>query len=376
MGTGKSTVGALLAERLGHRFVDTDVLIEARSGRAIPEIFSELGETAFRQIEHEVAVELASQPDLVIGTGGGMMLNPQNVKALGKNGRIFTLTASPDTILARVLADEKRIERPLLAVTDPKARILKLLTDRKLLYEQFPQIDTENKTPDDVADEIVARFKPPQHRWDLSAEEAIEVQQSLRTHISRYDQLGPIHTVAGVDVGFEDGGKTTRAGIVVLDFPSLTVLETAVAHLPTSMPYIPGLLSFREIPAVLEALNKLNIKPDLLLCDGQGIAHPRRFGLASHLGLLADIPTIGVAKTRFIGKHDALAEEKGAIQPLMDKGEQIGVVLRSRTGVKPLYISVGHRIGLETAVEYVLRCTPKYRLPETTRQAHKLASNL
>ncbi|MEM7330837.1 MAG: deoxyribonuclease V [Chloroflexota bacterium] len=202
------------------------------------------------------------------------------------------------------------------------------------------------------------------------------VQDTLRYQISRYDQFDTVKTVAGVDVGFEDDGKITRAAVVVLDFPSLMVRETAVSHLPTSMPYIPGLLSFREIPAVLDALSSLKITPDLLLCDGQGIAHPRRLGLAAHLGLLADIPSIGVAKTRFIGKHGDLEEEKGAIQPLMDKGEQIGVVLRSRTGVKPLYISVGHRISLDTAVDYVLRCTPKYRLPETTRQAHKLASNL
>lgn len=202
------------------------------------------------------------------------------------------------------------------------------------------------------------------------------MQRQLSQQVVQTDQLAEVSCVAGVDVGFEDGGKTTRAAVVVLDFPTLNVVETAVSHQPTLMPYIPGLLSFREIPAILEALSKLKIKPHLLLCDGQGIAHPRRLGLASHLGILADIPSIGVAKSRFIGTHDELGLEKGDQQPLMDGDEQIGVVLRTRTNVRPLYISIGHRISLETAVHYVLQCTPKYRLPETTRQAHKLASNL
>ncbi|NEQ34486.1 MAG: deoxyribonuclease V, partial [Leptolyngbya sp. SIO4C5] len=140
-------------------------------------------------------------------------------------------------------------------------------------------------------------------------------------------------------------------------------------------PYVPGLLSFREVPTILVALSQLQTEPDLLLCDGQGIAHPRRLGIASHLGLLVDLPSIGVAKSRLTGTHAEVPPEKGSWVPLQDKGETIGAVLRSRTNTKPLYISSGHRVSLETAIAYVLQCTPKYRLPETTRWADKLASN-
>ncbi|PSB15802.1 deoxyribonuclease V [filamentous cyanobacterium CCP2] len=212
------------------------------------------------------------------------------------------------------------------------------------------------------------------HAWDLSREAAIALQQTLRDKIITTDQLGEIHTVAGVDVGFEDAGNTTRAAVVVLSFPELQVQERAIARRPTSFPYIPGLLSFREVPAVLDALDKLNTLPDLLLCDGQGTAHPRRFGIACHVGLLTNMPAIGVAKSLLVGKHEEVADEKGAWQPLQHKGEVIGVALRTRPKTKPLYISPGHRISLETSIAYVLQCTTKYRLPETTRQAHKLAS--
>lgn len=214
------------------------------------------------------------------------------------------------------------------------------------------------------------------HSWDLSAKEAIALQNELRQHIVREDRLGEVRRVAGVDVGFEDGGKTTRAAVAVLSFPALAVVETAVSHVPTTFPYIPGLLSFREIPAVLAAFEMLETRPDLLLCDGQGIAHPRRLGIATHLGLLLDLPSIGVGKSRLTGTHGEVGREKGSQTPLMDGEEQIGVVLRTRTNVRPVYISIGHRVSLPTAVSYVLRCTPKYRLPETTRQAHRLASNL
>jgi deoxyribonuclease V len=160
----------------------------------------------------------------------------------------------------------------------------------------------------------------------------------------------------------------------VLNLADLQMVDSAVVRQPTNFPYIPGFLSFREVPAILEALSQLKTPPDLLLCDGQGIAHPRRLGLACHLGLLSNLPAIGVAKARLIGRYEPLAEEKGSRQPLWDKGEIVGVVLRTRTNTKPLYISVGHRVSLETAVHYTLLCTPKYRLPETTRQAHRLAS--
>ena len=180
--------------------------------------------------------------------------------------------------------------------------------------------------------------------------------------------------VCGIDVGFEEDGKVTRAAIVVLAFPSLELVEHALARRPTSFPYVPGLLSFREIPAVLEALAKLKTRPDLLLCDGQGIAHPRRCGLASHTGLAAGLPSIGVAKTRLIGEHREPGRRRGAWAPLRDAGETIGAVLRTRSGVKPVYVSIGHRVSLPTAIRYVMACCTRYRLPETTRWAHHLAS--
>lgn len=200
------------------------------------------------------------------------------------------------------------------------------------------------------------------------------MQRELRGHLILTDQLGPVRRVAGVDVGFEAGGTVTRAAVAVLRYPELDVLETATARCPTTFPYVPGLLSFRELPAVLAALEQLREPPDLLLCDGQGIAHPRRFGIASHLGLLVDIPAIGVAKTRLCGTHAEPPHQRGAWTPLRAGEEIIGAVLRTRIGVKPLYISPGHRIGLETALAYVMRCCTRYRLPETTRHAHRLAS--
>jgi len=213
------------------------------------------------------------------------------------------------------------------------------------------------------------------HSWTLTVEEATAIQNQLSGEIITSDQLGEVNYVAGVDVGFEENYAISRAAVAVLSFPELQLIEQAIARRPTTFPYIPGFLSFREVPVVLDALSQIKITPDLILCDGQGIAHPRRFGLACHLGLLITVPTIGVAKSRLIGQHEELPPEKGNWQPLRHRGEVIGAVVRSRTGVKPLYVSPGHRISLPTAIDYVLRCTPKYRLPETTRWADKLASN-
>lgn len=212
------------------------------------------------------------------------------------------------------------------------------------------------------------------HAWPLTVEEAIAIQEQLRGEIITSDQLGTVQYVAGVDMGFESAGTISRAAVAVLSFPDLQLQESAIARRPTSFPYVPGFLSFREIPAVLDALEKINTTPDLILCDGQGIAHPRRFGIACHLGLIVNIPTIGVAKSLLIGKHEEVAEERGSWQPLRHRSETIGAVLRTRARTKPLYVSGGHRLSLPTAIEYVLRCTPKYRLPETTRIADKLAS--
>lgn len=211
--------------------------------------------------------------------------------------------------------------------------------------------------------------------WPQDAESAIAIQNRLRTQVKIADRFDAITTVAGVDAGFEQNGAVTRAAVVVLQLPELTLLEQAIAYRPTTFPYVPSLLSFREMPTVLDALAKLNLEPDLIICDGAGIAHPRRLGIASHLGVLIDKPTVGVAKSRLLGTHGELPAEKGEWVPLMDRGERIGAVLRSRTGTKPLFVSPGHRIRLETAIDYVLRCTPKYRLPETTRLADRLASN-
>ncbi len=210
--------------------------------------------------------------------------------------------------------------------------------------------------------------------WPQTVPEARLVQETLRQQVVCEDRLGEVNFVAGADVGFEDGGKITRAAIAVLNFPELELIEKTVVRQKTRFPYIPGYLSFREAPAVVAALKKLKREPDLILCDGQGIAHPRRFGLACHIGVVTGLPSIGVAKTRLIGDYREPDVAKGSQSPLVDKGELIGVVLRTRDNVKPLFISCGHQVSLETAIDYVLRCVTRYRLPETTRWAHRLAS--
>ncbi|ANX03435.1 deoxyribonuclease V [Immundisolibacter cernigliae] len=210
--------------------------------------------------------------------------------------------------------------------------------------------------------------------WPQTPAQAIALQRELAGRVLRVDDVGSVRRVAGVDVGFPGGGQIARAAVAVLSFPDLRPVEQAVAELPVAFPYVPGLLSFRELPAVLAALAGLAELPDLLLVDGQGLAHPRRFGIACHLGVLTGLPTIGVAKTRLVGAHDPVPDRRGAWVPLHDRGEVIGAVLRSRVGVRPIYVSVGHRLSLERAVEWVMACTGRYRLPQTTRAAHALAS--
>jgi deoxyribonuclease V len=212
------------------------------------------------------------------------------------------------------------------------------------------------------------------HPWSLTEEEAITVQEELKSEVITEDKFNtPVKYVAGVDMAVEEDGKICRAAVAVLSFSDLEVKETSIAYSHMNFPYIPGLLSFREVPAVLEALKKLTIAPDIILCDGQGIAHPRRFGFACHLGILVDIPTIGVAKSWFIGEYGELGTKRGSWEPLVDKGEIIGALLRSQSNVKPIYVSIGHRISLPTAIDYVLKCAPKYRLPETTRLSDRLS---
>lgn len=217
--------------------------------------------------------------------------------------------------------------------------------------------------------------KAPTHPWPKTVSGARALQETLRHRVITRDRLKRVRFVAGVDVGFEDSGRITRAAVVVLNFPGLDSCDQSIVRRRTRFPYVPGYLSFREAPALLAALERLRIAPDLLLCDGQGFAHPRRFGIACHLGLLTDTPSIGVAKSRLIGEHGVLGARKGDSVPLTDNGETIGAVVRTRNGVNPLYISIGHRISLRTAIDYVLRCTTNYRLPETTRRAHRLASH-
>ncbi|MDX1497732.1 MAG: deoxyribonuclease V [Salinisphaeraceae bacterium] len=220
----------------------------------------------------------------------------------------------------------------------------------------------------------MTRIKPL-HDWNLTPKQAVQLQKELAQRVVLEDALYTPRYVAGVDVGFEDGGATTRAAVVVLQLETLEPVDQVIARRPTDFPYVPGLLSFREIPTVLKAMEKLTVWPELLLCDGHGIAHPRRLGIASHLGLIADLPSLGVGKSRLCGSHESVPDRKGAWVPLQDKGMTIGAVLRSRVGVKPIYISAGHKISLDTAIHTVLRCLTKYRLPETTRLADKLASN-
>lgn len=214
----------------------------------------------------------------------------------------------------------------------------------------------------------------PTHPWDVSPQEAIAIQRRLCGRVSTRNRFRKVRYVAGIDVGFESGGTVTRAAVAVLRFPELEPWEHAVARRPTQFPYVPGLLSFREIPAVLDALGRLRTMPDLTLCDAHGYAHPRRFGLACHLGVIADLAVIGVAKSRLTGAYAADPVQRGEWVPLEAAGEVIGAVLCTRTGTRPVYVSVGHRIDLTTAIEYTLACAPRYRLPETTRRAHRLAS--
>lgn len=210
--------------------------------------------------------------------------------------------------------------------------------------------------------------------WPQTPAQAIAMQRALAGRVLQVDDFGSVRRVAGVDVGFPGGGRCARAAVAVLSFPDLLPVEHAVAELPVTFPYIPGLLSFRELPAVFAALARLAELPDLLLVDGQGLAHPRRFGIACHLGVLTGLPCIGVAKTRLVGDHDPVPDRRGAWVPLRHRGEAIGAVLRSRVGVQPIYVSPGHRVSLEGAVEWTMACTARYRLPQTTRAAHAVAS--
>lgn len=213
------------------------------------------------------------------------------------------------------------------------------------------------------------------HTWNLEISEAINLQRELATKLVLEDQFGEIHIVAGVDMAINEGNGMARAAVVLFSFPDLTVLEKHVYEEPLRMAYVPGLLSFRELPALLGAIQQLKQKPDLIMADGQGLAHPRRLGIASHLGLWLDTPTIGCAKSILVGKHESVGDAVGDWSPLIYHRETIGAALRTRVKVKPMYISQGHKISLASSIKYVLACGKGYRLPETTRQADKLSKD-
>ncbi len=215
------------------------------------------------------------------------------------------------------------------------------------------------------------------HRWNLSYSQARDCQMSLASKVQFTPLKANPTLIAGIDCAFSKNGKKIISALIVLKLPDFVPVETTSALRKATFPYIPGLLSFREAPVCIAAAEKLKSKPDLFIIDGQGIAHPRRLGLAAHLGLFFDKPTIGCAKSRLTGSFEEPSLEKGANSPLKDKGEIIGaVVVRTRTNVKPVFVSVGNKCLLKDAIKITLDCATKYRLPEPTRLAHQLVSKL
>lgn len=215
----------------------------------------------------------------------------------------------------------------------------------------------------------------PPRRWDLTVVEARERQQSMRAQLVTEPPPGfAPRFVAGADVSMERFKHYGYAGIVVVDLQTMETVDEAAAAAELRFPYVPGYLSFRELPVLDQAWRALRIRPDAVVFDGHGYAHPRRFGLACHGGVAWDVPSVGCAKNPFIGTHEPVADERGATSPIVHEGEVVGMVVRTRTGAKPLYVSAGHRMDLPTAVDLVLRLAPKYRQPETTRRAHQLVN--
>jgi deoxyribonuclease V len=211
------------------------------------------------------------------------------------------------------------------------------------------------------------------HSWQVSTAQALDIQRRLAEQVSRSSEVTTPHLIAGVDIAAGNARGMATGAVVVLEYPELRLVETKVVQGRFNFPYVPGLLSFRESPLTLAACQRLTVTPDLVLVDGQGIAHPRRLGLASHLGLFLNTPTIGCAKSRLCGQHDEPGIEPGSYAEVVDRGETIGVALRTRLGVKPVYVSIGHKVDLETAIHWVMNCCRGYRLPEPTRLAHLAA---
>ena len=217
---------------------------------------------------------------------------------------------------------------------------------------------------------------PERHRWDLDPSEARALQAELAGEVDTSRPLGPVGTVAAADVSYNKFDPTLYAAVVVVDARTLEVVDRAGATAGAAFPYVPGLLSFREAPAVLEAFRKVSVRPDVVLCDGQGYAHPRRLGLACHLGLWLGVPTVGCAKSRLCGTFDEPGPDRGDRSPLVDGGETVGTVLRTRSRVSPLYVSAGHLCDLESAVRVVLAASTRYRLPVPARLAHEYVNEL
>ncbi len=211
------------------------------------------------------------------------------------------------------------------------------------------------------------------HSWQVSTAQALEIQQRLAAQVSKKSEIATPRFIAGVDISAGKAGGMATAAVVVLNYPELRMIETEIVQGKLDFPYIPGLLSFRESPLTLAACQKLTITPDLILVDGQGIAHPRRIGLASHLGLLLNTPTIGCAKSLLCGSHEAPGAEPGNYAEVVDRDETIGAALRTKRRVKPVYVSIGHKVDFQTAVYWVMNCCHGYRLPEPTRLAHLAA---
>jgi deoxyribonuclease V len=221
---------------------------------------------------------------------------------------------------------------------------------------------------------IISFMKTPHsHPWDLDSRQARELQCRLSNEVIRFNSSMDIKLIAGIDVSASRFSRAGRAAVVVLNYKSMELCEVSIADGYIDFPYIPGLLSFREAPLALRAWQKLKSHPDLLMVDGQGIAHPRRFGIASHLGLLLDIPSVGCAKSRLTGTHDSLPDEAGSYRLLKEKDEIIGAAVRTKHRVQPVYVSIGHRIDLESAISLVLRSCRGYRLPQPARIAHMAA---
>ncbi len=211
-----------------------------------------------------------------------------------------------------------------------------------------------------------------EHNWNLSVQEAIELQKRLRGQVVSTSWPQKVDLIAGVDMGLD--GDYARSAIVIMTWPGLEPIEAKTAVSQVKFPYVPGLLAFRELPTLLKAIEQIKNIPDIFLVDGQGIAHPRRFGIASHLGVLIDKPSIGCGKTRLFGKHEKPKPVRGSCEFLYDCEDKIGAVLVTRDGTNPIYVSVGHKVTLEWSIDFVLKCSPKYRIPEPTRLADKLAS--